>query len=64
MTLFILYFNEWGWEDEEENRGQILGAFTTKSEADKYQVIAKNGNSHGDYIIMMIEVGQYYQYGC
>ena len=64
MSLFILFFNEWGWDEGEENHGKILGAFTTKSEAEKHQVDAKKKNHHGDYNIIMIEVGKYYEYGC
>ena len=64
MTLFILYFNEWGYEEGEDNQGQILGVFTTKTEAEKYQSMAEEKNTHGSYSITLIEVGKYYQYGC
>ena len=64
MTLFVLYFNEWGWDEGDDNHGQILGVFTTKTEAKKYESIAKEKNNHGFYDVKTVEVGRYYEYGC
>lgn len=64
MTVWILLFNEWGWDDGEDNHPQILGVFTTITEAEKYQVEAKKHNTHGSYDIKMAETNKYYQYGC
>ena len=64
MELYVLYFNEWGWEEGEDNTGQILGVYNEKEFAENDLVKAKESNNHGDYFIKRVKVNKFYPYGC
>jgi len=61
--LYVLYFNEWGWEEGEEQRGNVLGVFTDKGDAEIYEAEAMFFNTHGDYDIKKVPLNEFYKYG-
>jgi hypothetical protein len=63
MDVYVLHFEEWGWEEDEEQSGTVLGVYETEPEAIKAKYEAKLNNSHGDYTIKKMKVGKFYRYG-
>jgi hypothetical protein len=61
--LYVLYFNEWGWEEDEEQSGNILGVYNERAFAENDLRIAKESNTHGDYFIKKVEINKFYPYG-
>jgi hypothetical protein len=63
MKVYVLYFNEWGWEEGEEQFGNILGVYNEKEFAENDLEKAKQSNDHGDYSIRKAELNKFYPYG-
>ncbi len=61
--VYVLYFNEWGWEEGEDNLGHILGVFTKKSVAESHEELAKIENDHGNYNIIKVPINKFTRYG-
>ena len=61
--VYVLYFNEWGWEEGEDNSGQILGVFTDKAVADTYEKEAEKHNKHGQYNVIKVKVNEFAKFG-
>jgi hypothetical protein len=61
--VFVLHFEEWGWEEGEEQRGSVLGVYSKKELAKSAEVLAITHNDHGSYRIIPVIVNDFRQYG-
>ncbi len=61
--VYVLYFNEWGWDEGDENQGHILGVFEDKNLAKSHEELAKKENNHGFYSVKEVLVDSFSRYG-
>uniref|UniRef100_A0A6M3KVQ0 Uncharacterized protein n=1 Tax=viral metagenome TaxID=1070528 RepID=A0A6M3KVQ0_9ZZZZ len=64
MKVYVLYFNEWSWDEGDENTGHVLGVYNEREFAENDLIKAKESNKHGDYFIKKAELNKFYICGC
>lgn len=62
-NVYVLYFNEYGWEEGDEQSGNILGVFSDKERAEKFEKYARDENNHDFYMIKKIPINSFYKHG-
>ena len=63
MKVYVLCFNEYGWEEGEKDSYLVQGVFTKEDVARTYMAEQKTVNHHGMYEVKEIEVDKLANYG-